>query len=69
MRCYFHVRGPNVHHLDTRGVEASDLKGAVAEAAEVLQELRRDWDSSEDWDGWWLEISDDRGTVLSTLPF
>ncbi len=67
MRCYFHVRGPDVEHLDANGVEVSDVNDAVAQAIEVVQELRDGSEHSERWDGWLLVISDDRGAVLSTI--
>jgi hypothetical protein len=67
-RFYFHLtNGEDVIH-DEGGIQVSDLQAALTAAMEVIQELKaEDPTSTEEWQGWRLEITDEAGRVVESL--
>lgn len=67
-RFYFHLtNGEDVIH-DEGGVQVSDLQAALTAAMEVIQELKaEDPTSTDEWQGWRLEITDEAGRVVESL--
>lgn len=69
MRCYFHLVSHHDTLLDDTGVEVTDIEMAEVEALIAIQELRQeDSDAGETWKGWQLNITDESGRILSSIP-
>ncbi len=70
MRCFFHLVGPADELLtDDTGVEVASADDARAEALKAIDEIRReDPNETSSWFGWNLEIVDEAGEVISTIP-
>jgi hypothetical protein len=64
---YFNLRDGEAGVADTDGIEFRDESAARAYAVRVASELLRQKDIEKR--SWRLEICDDRGGVLSVLPF
>jgi hypothetical protein len=55
--------------LDETGIEVSDVEAAHYQALKAIQELRQDGESDEiDWRGWQLEVVDETGKILLSIP-
>ena len=67
-RFYFDLTNGSVTLLDDKGVEASDIDEAIAEAQVVLEEMRKAEETSESAGEWNLIIRDEGGVTLKTLP-
>ncbi|MBM6595173.1 DUF6894 family protein [Microvirga pudoricolor] len=69
MRCYFNLLSGSDTIKDTDGIEVDDVEEARAQAMKAVEELREDDDmSNEDWQGWRLEVVDEDGGILFTIP-
>ncbi len=69
MRCYFHLADDHDHIADDEGVEVSDLPQACADALAAIEELRLGSAlGAQDWRGWRLDITDEAGLVLLSIP-
>lgn len=67
VRCYFHPVSCDGAIFDATGIEVVDFAAAEAEALRAIQELREE-DGDEAWRGWQLNVSDQLGCLLLTLP-
>lgn len=65
-RYFFNIRDGHVVDEDEEGIELPDIEAARAEAQAVVEELR---DELLDADNIELEITDDTGRRLLTVPF
>jgi hypothetical protein len=55
--------------VDEAGIEVSDLEAAHYQALKAIQELRQEGEADEvDWHGWHLEVVDEAGNVLLSIP-
>ncbi|MET0744954.1 MAG: hypothetical protein ABWY78_16400 [Microvirga sp.] len=69
MRCYFNLLNASDVIKDTDGIEVDDVEEARAQAMRAVEELREDDDlANDDWQGWQLEVVDDTGAILFTIP-
>ena len=68
-RYYFNLTDGNTMIHDEEGITASGIQAAVFSAMEAVEELRaQDPLNSDEWQGWWLEIVDDLGRAVQTIP-
>jgi hypothetical protein len=68
-RYYFNLTDGDTMIRDLEGTEASSLQAAVRSAMEAVEELRaQDPSSSDEWQGWKLEIVDASGQAVVTIP-
>jgi hypothetical protein len=68
MRCFFHLVKGRIVLTDDTGVDVADRETALAKIVTAIRDLRSsDPDVEDHWDGWSLEIMDDRGSVLGTI--
>lgn len=68
-RYYFNLTDGNTMIRDEEGIEVASLQAAVLAAMESVEELRaQDPLNSNEWQGWRLEIIDDSGRALLTIP-
>jgi hypothetical protein len=68
-RYYFNLTDGDVMIRDEEGIEASSLQAAVISALEAIEELRaQDPLSSDEWQGWRLEIVDASGQAVQAIP-
>ena len=65
-RFYFHWRGPDNVEPDLTGEELPDPAAAVVVAQQLLERIGKD--SKRSWHGWSIEIVDEHGRPLSSLP-
>lgn len=69
MRCYFHLFGPDEVLLDDEGVEVASIEEARTEALKARAELLREAPLHQrEWNGWCLNIANEAGEILSTIP-
>lgn len=55
--------------VDEAGIEVSDMDAAHYQAIKAIQELRQEGEADEvDWSGWHLEVVDEAGRVLLSIP-
>jgi hypothetical protein len=68
-RYYFNLTDGETMIRDEEGVEASSIQAAVMSAVEAVEELRaQDLSSSDEWQGWRLEIVDASGQAVQAIP-
>lgn len=68
-RYYFNLTNGETMIHDEEGITASGIQAAVFSAMEAVEELRaQDPLNSDEWQGWWLEIVDDLGRAVQTIP-
>ena len=65
---YFHVRRGHAVYTDSVGRTLSNADGAIAHAAEDARAIMRD-EPEVAATGQWMEIADEMGNVVRTLPF
>ena len=54
---------------DEDGIELSDIRIALVHAFETIEELRKEDPATlDDWTGWRLEIMDDGGRTVHSIP-
>jgi hypothetical protein len=69
VRYYFNLTDGDEMIRDEDGLELSDVQAAVASALKAIAELRaEDPSSSQEWQGWRLEIVDESGHILKSVP-
>jgi len=69
MRCYFHLLNSHEEILDREGLEVSDLETMQCFALQALHEVREEAiELGASWQGWRLEVVDQAGSVLLTIP-
>ncbi|MGO4525132.1 hypothetical protein AB4097_09745 [Microvirga sp. 2MCAF35] len=69
VHCYFHLVHTHERIVDEAGIEVSDLEAAHYQALKAIQELRQEGETDEvDWRGWNLEVVDEDGNVLLSIP-
>jgi hypothetical protein len=69
VHCYFHLVHTHERIVDEAGIEVSDLAAAHYQALKAIQELRQEGEADEvDWRGWHLEVVDEAGNVLLSIP-
>jgi hypothetical protein len=69
MRCYFHLVNSQEEILDEEGIEVSDLETMECFALQALHEIRGEAiQLGASWQGWRLEVVDQAGSVLLTIP-
>ncbi|MBQ0819076.1 hypothetical protein KBI52_02280 [Microvirga sp. HBU67558] len=69
MHCYFHLVHMHERIIDEAGIEVSDVEAAHYQALKAIQELRQEGEADEvDWSGWQLEVVDESGKVLLSIP-
>jgi hypothetical protein len=68
-RYYFNLTDGETMIRDEEGIEAASIQGAVISAMEAVEELRaQDPSSSDEWQGWWLEVVDASGRAVQAIP-
>ena len=68
-RYYFNLTNGDEVIRDEDGVEAPDARTALIHAFEAIEELRgADLSSSEEWQGWRVDIVDSSGNLVHSLP-
>ena len=68
MRCFFNLVSSTELLVDDEGVAVKDLDAAGQEALKVVSELREeDAQTTSDWRGWRLEITDEAGALLRII--
>lgn len=65
-RYYFHWRNPNGLAPDLTGEELRNSVAAMAAARELAEQITND--SSRDWPGYSIEVADQDGRIVGTLP-
>ncbi|QRM27780.1 hypothetical protein [Microvirga sp. VF16] len=69
MHCYFHLVHTHERIVDEVGIEVSDLEAAHYQAVKAIQELRQEGEDEDvEWRGWQLEVADEAGNVLLSIP-
>jgi hypothetical protein len=69
MRCYFNLVDGYQKILDHDGIEVFDLDQARMQALKAIAELlEEDEEAQDDWRNWTLEVTNDRGAILFTIP-
>jgi aryl-alcohol dehydrogenase-like predicted oxidoreductase len=69
VHCYFHLVHAHERILDETGIEVSDLDAAHYQAMKAIQELRQEGEADAvDWSGWQLEVADEAGRILLSIP-
>jgi hypothetical protein len=69
VRYYFNLTDGETMVRDEEGIEAASLQAAVVAAMEAVEELRaQDPSSSDEWQGWRLEIVDAAGQAVQSIP-
>ncbi|MGH1589909.1 DUF6894 family protein [Methylobacterium phyllosphaerae] len=66
-RYYFRLRGPSEVLEDEKGVLASSIEVAVAEATQIIADMRARNELPDPCQHWSLEIHDDAGIVLRSF--
>ena len=68
-RYYFNLTDGYEVIPDEVGIEVSDARAALIHAFEAIEELRREANASpSEWEGWRLNIVDDSGRLIHSLP-
>ena len=68
-RYYFNLTDGDDRIPDEEGIVASSLQAAVVSALEAVEELRAQTPtSSNEWQGWRLEIVDVSGRAIQVIP-
>jgi hypothetical protein len=65
---YFHCSNTREVLIDRAGAAICDATDARDHAAHVVRSLVRTA-TAEDWRGWVLQVSDDRGEEIFAIPF
>jgi hypothetical protein len=53
---------------DEEGINVSYLDDALMQAVQAVEELRHeDLVSAGEWQGWWLEVTDDAGQIVLSV--
>ena len=69
MRCYFHLVNSHEQILDEEGLEVLNLETMECFALQALHEIREEAiQLGASWQGWRLEVVDQAGRVLLTIP-
>jgi hypothetical protein len=69
MRCYFHLVSQHESILDDAGMDVADLDAMHHQVAQAIQELRQDADHDEaNWRDWQLNVVDEAGNLLISIP-
>lgn len=69
MRCYFNLVDGYEKILDQDGIEVTDLEQARIQAMRAIEELLEEDDAlAEDWGNWTLEVTDEAGAILFSIP-
>jgi hypothetical protein len=66
---FFHVRLEDAVFEDTRGGEFADLAAAWNWAVDDVRKLIREGELRGPLEQQWVEISDEAGAVVASLPF
>jgi len=68
-RYHFNLTNDREVIRDEDGIELSDVRIALVHAFETIEELRNEDPASlDDWTGWRLEIIDDFGRTVHSIP-
>lgn len=67
-RLYFHCASERGTLIDRNGLDFGDLREACERADSFVRSLIAS-PNLEDWRGWVLHVSDDRGEDLFVVPF
>ncbi|MCB8823037.1 DUF6894 family protein [Microvirga rosea] len=69
MRCYFNLIDNYEKILDHDGIEVTDLDQARVQAIKAIEELLEEEEEfAEDWRNWTLEVTNETGKVLLSIP-
>ncbi|MBZ6078368.1 DUF6894 family protein [Microvirga puerhi] len=69
MRCYFNLVDGHARILDHDGIEVLDLDQARVQALKAIEELlEEDGEMADDWRNWTLEVTNESGTILFSIP-
>ena len=68
-RYFFHARSPNRHMPDQAGVALDSLKAAYDAATQTILDMVHDPSTVRDHTGWVIEIRDENGQMLLSVPF
>jgi|EndMetStandDraft_2_1072991.scaffolds.fasta_scaffold1801131_1 hypothetical protein len=66
---FFHVRQDRTVFEDTRGGEFADLTAAWDWAVDDVRKLIQNGELAGPLESQWIEIVDESGTVVASLPF
>jgi hypothetical protein len=68
-RYYFNLTNGDEVIRDEDGIEAPDVRTAILQAFEAIEELRgEDLSPLAEWQGWRLDIVDGSGNLIQSLP-
>jgi hypothetical protein len=68
-RYFFNLTNGNAMIRDEEGIDASSVRAAVVSALEAVEELRAQESlTSNEWQGWRLEIVNASGQAVKTIP-
>lgn len=65
----FHLVCPDDRLVDEDGLDCADAQDAAEGAAALVAEIRRDPAAHAQWRAWTIEIADEDGRVVATIPF
>ena len=68
-RFYFHARGASHQLPDHIGDELPDAESARDLAVQAIRDITSDPLDCADYSSWVIEIADERGQTLLTVPF
>lgn len=68
MRCYFNLLNGGETILDKDGLEVTDLNEARSEVLKAIKEVRAETKIANDWQGWRMDVVDEAGSVLLSIP-
>ncbi|WP_404295149.1 DUF6894 family protein (plasmid) [Microvirga sp. RSM25] len=69
MRCFFHLVSTHDQILDDTGLEVMDLDAMHQQIARAIHEHRQDdHHNEEDWRDWQLDVVDESGNLLVSMP-
>ncbi len=69
MRCYFNLIRDHEELIDDEGVLVSDFESAKAQAMMAVSELQQEsCGIVEDWSGWQLNVVNEEGYLLWSVP-
>jgi hypothetical protein len=67
-RYFFHLVSPHALIRDEEGVDMSTGEEALSQILQAVNEFIKEALSSDEWQGWSLEITDGIGSMVLSIP-
>lgn len=67
-RYFFHLVSPHELIPDEEGVDLQPDEGTLSQILQAVNEFIKEALSSDEWQGWSLEITDDIGSMVLSIP-